>query len=179
MSYSEEVSEDALKPQVKPETWIKWSKSVYNAIKANKSLKALYEATDAEKIPRKRVQSILSILQGLGLLEIRGEEIALVETGEGIEIAALRTEAQELRRKLEEAEARVRSLETQVGSLEDELRKQRAGLGAMDCAFLSSLGMVGASGQSLYYCSKRKLTMGEKAGLCLICELRVPRGTKP
>jgi predicted methyltransferase len=178
MSESGGVPEDSLKPQVKPETWIKWSRSVYNALKVCRNLHALYEATDAERIPRKRVQSILSILQGLGLLEIRGEEISLLETGVGIEAAALKKDAMELKVKLEEAEAKIRSLEAQVGSLEEELRKQRAGLGAIDCAFLMPLGVVGASGQNLYYCSKRRLTMGEKAGVCLLCDLRVPRGSK-
>jgi len=164
------------KPEVRLETWKRWTRFVLEGIREPKKLRELHAAATRERISQKRVDGILAVLEEAGLAEIREGRAYLSERQSAI-VAAM--DLEKLRKESSEKESELTGLRTKLAQLEAELERLKAGVRSVQCEMLKPLDIEGYSGQKLFYCLARKLSMGERAGVCLACDQRVIVQTQP
>ncbi len=160
-------------PEVKPETWRKWTRFILETLREPKDLQALYGKVSAAQISKKRVDSIIAILEEAGLVKVRDGNLSLAGTESveaGVTVPSL--EADKLREELKGKDFEVQGLKDRVAVLEAEVESLKTGIKGVECVFLRPLDVIGHSGQRLFHCVKRRITIGERANICLICEFR-------
>lgn len=133
------------KHDVKPETWRRWVRLVLENLKEPKTADELYSKLKDRGVAQKRVDSILIILEEVGLIEEKEGKLSL--------------------KPLSEAE--VKPVEP--------VEMEKPTLASVDCVNLTPLDIESRSGSKLYFCSKYEITMGEEAEICYVCRYRKPR----
>lgn len=150
---SEGAEMNARKARVKPETLKKWTRFILNALTESKRLESLYEVASGERISRTRVDNLLPVLEEAGVVKVEGGMVSL-------------------------AEKEPIRLQERVNVLKAEIESLKAGLREVECAFLRPMDVVGRSGQRLFYCVKRELTLGEGASVCDGCRYKSKKPKK-
>ncbi|MEM2906304.1 MAG: hypothetical protein QW057_07260 [Candidatus Bathyarchaeia archaeon] len=168
--------EEKSKPEVRLETWKRWTRVVLDNLKEPKELRELYNAAVQEHVSQRRVDGILAVLEEAGLASVKDGRAYLSEKQDAI-VAAV--ELEKLRRESADKETELSGLRSKLSELEREVARLRAGVRSAQCERLKPLDIEGYSGQRLFYCTVKKLTMGERAGICLACDDRVLAPSQP
>ncbi len=164
------------KPEVRLETWKRWTRFVLESLRQPEELGELYAAARRERVSQKRVDSILAVLEEAGLAVV-AEGRAHLSERQGVVSAAM--DLEKLRKELTDKEAELSSLRGKLVGLEAEVGSLKAGVRGVQCQRLKPLDIEGYGGQRLFYCTLRRLSMGERAEVCLACDERAPVQSQP